>query len=283
MKSVTSSNNFQFNFQGNGCYTKTGARSKSKVKSSESTLNQNLDEEFAGIENEVNENVRLMGNDNMSNLLNSETKVSYYGNKWEKQDRTCELCNKMFPHPIKLKKHLRIYHSKGELPFSCYKCMKGFTTKSECTHHMRIVHRRKHLVKCVMCDKSFKNQASLSFHVQKHHKSKSKFVCETCDKKFNYRQTLEQHVMYIHLKKEKPFPCDVCGKCFIKPSIVARHRHTHSQVKPLPCPCCPKQFLQKYLLQKHIDICLTKGNRRTKQSMNKNETEDASEDVIIID
>lgn len=275
-----------FDFQGSGRYTKIGARTENKVKSEAEVFNQNSPDNFKGFEDEAFENVRLMGKD-ISNILSSE-KDSACETKWTKEDsRSCEECNRVYPHLTELEKHICIHRtSKEELPFTCYKCMQGFSTKSECTHHLQTNHRKKKLFKCNKCDKSFKNQPSLLSHVREHVKNlvyESHFVCYICDTKFNCKKSLEDHVFYVHLKQKKRYPCDICGQTFKRPHLMSEHRVTHGKVKPLPCPSCPRFFARKRQLRKHIAFCLSKGDSRTNNNITNKVTEDDNDEIIVID
>ncbi|CAK7909800.1 transcription factor IIIA [[Candida] anglica] len=47
--------------------------------------------------------------------------------------------------------------------------------------------------------------------------------------------------------------CDVCGKSYAKPSLLAQHQRTHSNERPFKCPHegCEKSFFRKSHLQAH--------------------------------
>lgn len=59
----------------------------------------------------------------------------------------------------------------------------------------------------------------------------------------------------------KQFICEVCGKSFIKPSLLTRHSAAHSQLKSFRCQMCHQSFTQKASLQKHLrkSVCVRKA------------------------
>ena len=52
-------------------------------------------------------------------------------------------------------------------------------------------------------------------------------------------------------KKEKMFPCDVCGKCFTSTTHVAMHKRTHTGEKSYSCDECDKSLTQSSKLATH--------------------------------
>ncbi|PWA24010.1 hypothetical protein CCH79_00018644, partial [Gambusia affinis] len=75
---------------------------------------------------------------------------------------------------------------KGERPFSCETCSKGFWTKTNLLDHMRI------------------------------HTGEKPFSCQTCGKSFRLKKNLLEH-MWVHTG-EKPFSCGTCGKSYSRRS-----------------------------------------------------------------
>ncbi|CAG7730998.1 unnamed protein product [Allacma fusca] len=68
------------------------------------------------------------------------------------------------------------------------------------------------------------------------------------------------------IEKAKTDPsrtCDLCGKSFIFPAVMKRHKKiVHQGLKPYECTSCGKRFTQKVILNKHTcDFSKEAGNR----------------------
>src|SRR5277367_5522147 len=55
-------------------------------------------------------------------------------------------------------------------------------------------------------------------------------------------------------EREKKYPCDTCGKRFLKPSLLKIHERSHSGEKPFECEECGQRFSQKSHLTQHQRI-----------------------------
>ena len=55
-------------------------------------------------------------------------------------------------------------------------------------------------------------------------------------------------------RKKKMLPCDFCGKCFDRPSLLNRHVRTHTGERPHVCDVCEKGFSTSSSLNTHRRI-----------------------------
>ena len=144
---------------------------------------------------------------------------------------SCQICEKIFPTPAKLKIHSRIHT--GEKPFKCDVCDKSFSVNGTLTDHKRI------------------------------HTGEKPFKCDECGKSFSQNKRLVRHKT-IH-SDHKPYSCDICMKKFGSKDVLNSHKRTHS--KPYSCDICKKLFSRKPNLARHSKIHINKEENRNLNSL----------------
>ncbi|KAM4034846.1 uncharacterized protein ACNLHF_021551 [Anomaloglossus baeobatrachus] len=132
----------------------------------------------------------------------------------------------------------------NEKLFSCLKCEKCFTRKSNLNSHQK-THTEEKPFSCLKCGKCFTRKSNLVDH-QKYHTGKKPFSCQECGKCFIQKSDLVKHYK-IHTG-EKPFSCVECGKCFIQKSDLFKHQRSHIGEKPFSSPECEKCFTPRIFL-----------------------------------
>lgn len=198
---------------------------------------------------------------------------------------TCEICEKVFISPGKLKQHS--YSHTGERPFACTLCNKAFSSRFKLVRH-QLIHTTERQHQCPRCDRSFHRKDHLKNHIQIHEPNKQ-FKCEKpdCGKEYNsymsYRKHCAVHAaeegdlqckicqkmfetkpdLIYHLKvhvgsrsvkspSEKKFQCDHCDRRFFTRKDVKRHLVVHTGKRDFSCTICPQKFGRKDHLVRHI-------------------------------
>ncbi|KAK7878759.1 hypothetical protein WMY93_030919 [Mugilogobius chulae] len=197
------------------------------------------------------------------------------------QPHLCWVCGKTYKYKTGLTKHMKTHP--GEKPYSCSVCGKQFAHKIELCNHM-FVHGNRFATKnqsndsepqegsaseqtqvsksCSFCGKVFSYASTLRQHMITHSNERP-FSCSMCDSKFKNKHGLKDHMMSIHKIQVIPTKqnhggilkvCTVCGKAFVKNSLLKKHMRTHSDERPFSCPVCLSRFKRKDCLTKHMTV-----------------------------
>ncbi|XP_073538191.1 uncharacterized protein [Phyllobates terribilis] len=198
-----------------------------------------------------------LSSDPLQQLLSFEVSQDVKKNKTKKIDHertpivkkpfSCIKCSKLFTDKSNIVKHEK--HHKEVKPFSCLECESCFTRKSHLVKHQRI-HTGKKPFSCLECGKCFTEKSHLVRHQRIH--TGETFSCLECGKCFTEKSHLVRH-QRIH-KGEKPYSCLECGKCFTEKCNLGAHMKIHLGDKPFSCSECGKCFQEKSNLVSHHRI-----------------------------
>uniref|UniRef100_A0A674N9C8 C2H2-type domain-containing protein n=1 Tax=Takifugu rubripes TaxID=31033 RepID=A0A674N9C8_TAKRU len=136
----------------------------------------------------------------------------------------CIHCKKRFKHMHGLKRHQIYRIHKGEFPYMCHLCPEKFRS-SNCLN----VHLRKHTGEkpflCWQCGKCYRSASELTVHMGTHSEEKP-WACGQCDVAYRTKLQLTNHVEQVHIGVR--YPCNTCGKQFMKETSLKRHELIHT-------------------------------------------------------
>ncbi|MCL4137872.1 UNVERIFIED_CONTAM: hypothetical protein GTU68_042685, partial [Idotea baltica] len=78
------------------------------------------------------------------------------------------------------------------------------------------------------------------------------FHCPCCTYQSYNSDHVKTHIMHKHTG-ERPYPCSLCEKRFVKKVDLKRHMRIHTGEKPFDCPRCCKKFRHKESLKYHME------------------------------
>lgn len=184
---------------------------------------------------------------------------------------SCHFCGKCFGTSQSLKKHER--NHRGERPYRCLECGKGFKKRAYLIGH-KIVHQRR--IQCTVCRKILPNIGELIQHRNSHHK-RGKLQCPDCPLQFQYPAHLLRHLdAHKNKKNEAPnleegpplkpqqslesvkeqsgpnqLQCSLCKEVFNDAQVLRKHCLTHIS-SSCQCPFCKHNFTTRRYLLRHM-------------------------------
>lgn len=177
----------------------------------------------------------------------------------------CSTCSKKFSSHSNLTRHISLLHSTFK-PFSCKRCGTGFTSKDSLRRHSVRVNCKKssaELLEPVQIPTKVNTSAQtcretskLMQRIEGHYSNKWKFQCEYCPRRFKNQTQLKLHTR-LHTG-EKPFGCASCDERFIRRDYLKRHLAKCSGKREGPkvlCDRCGGLFTPE-ALELHQNNCI---------------------------
>ncbi|XP_026229000.1 zinc finger protein 1035 [Anabas testudineus] len=158
----------------------------------------------------------------------------------------CNFCEKGFSTSQSLKKHEHSH--RGERPYRCLDCGKGFKKRAHLFGH-KIVHQRR--IQCTVCRKILPTVGELIQHRSTHLK-RGMLQCPDCHLQFQYPVYLLRH-LDAHKNRENKAP-QLEERTPLKPHQSLESVKEQSGLKQLQCSLCKEVFDDAQVLRKH---CLT--------------------------
>lgn len=147
----------------------------------------------------------------------------------EKNQYSCQICNKEFSTKWNLKQHQWTHANRSSKPFQCNVCPNAFVRENDYVTHMN-AHRSIRPYTCNHCGCQFVRKSNWMRHTREHEQEKM-FSCDTCSKKFHRAYYLTEH-RRVHTG-ERPFSCNICGKTSATKTNHNKHIKIHHARDPL--------------------------------------------------
>lgn len=197
----------------------------------------------------------------------------------------CSKCSKVFEQQGVLTKHMRNSHV-VHFCEACDDCEPkiGFDSKSDLLDHIRAEHADDPELVCDVdgCNKVLRLKADLQKHKQEHLRGYFTYICDMCGDMFSNRKKLRKHLLTIHkscvqhlcavcvailpsieelvehvhtshpLLLNRPFTCQICGKCYPSGCKVVDHIGSAHGKQHKPCRICWKIFTDERQLEEHV-------------------------------
>ena len=173
-------------------------------------------------------------------------------------DVQCDVCAKVFAHRYTLSRHRRLH---GPKPFKCSVCEKTFTfsyylQQHEMRHQITKDSPPNRHVHCLMCDTTYPSRVDLWHHQKSSHGAANamnattavRLRCSICSKELTSSRGLRVHRL-IH-DGVRPFVCDKCGASFYDKCHLMRHCKQHSGER-VACELCGKTFISPWQVRRH--------------------------------
>ncbi|XP_076672279.1 uncharacterized protein LOC143371211 [Andrena cerasifolii] len=194
--------------------------------------------------------------------IKSEDILLQTGQKFEGNEKACDLCQEKFHFVTRLVAHLRIVHGIHR-PFKCDTCGKTYPQQFMLNAHVKKSHTPK-TIPCNQCNFMGVNATDVERHTKRHHREE-KFTCEICSESFEDTDSLMTHTTMHNFMQYQQ--CNACGSTFNDVYSLKEHNRLYhydpaalmqekleegdQQTSEHKCNVCGKVYKYKSVLKQH--------------------------------
>lgn len=160
-------------------------------------------------------------------------------------DHVCKICGSKAINNSALKMHVKSLHLNVKYP--CDKCTLEFRNPSILSHHKKKEHEQIRYP-CLQCDVKLSTKKELKRHTEVRHLG-VKYRCDKCGHEVSTKINLKKHILVKH--EGVRYPCNQCHFKGSDPSSLKVHIKTQHQNIGLNCDLCESIFPSKYNLRMH--------------------------------
>uniref|UniRef100_A0A1B0F015 C2H2-type domain-containing protein n=1 Tax=Lutzomyia longipalpis TaxID=7200 RepID=A0A1B0F015_LUTLO len=173
----------------------SGFSSNDDLASLEDPGSSELNNDPKGIEMIEMKLKQIEGDKKEENVKEEEKEEEGASKKEKKLTHKCPICEKTFGRSYHVRYHMASHAT--ELDFQCPECPKAFADDIRLGRHVKRVHAKGEPQICQICGKSFKSAEYLRLHSNRHSDVK-KYGCELCGMRYTQSQHLKMHIMRVH-------------------------------------------------------------------------------------
>ena len=182
----------------------------------------------------------------------------------------CQICGKRFSRADHLNRHAQL-HTNVKV-HKCILCGEEFPRASHLDKHRRRTHMASsntnvdpksitndnlHLLAAVASPESTRSfqfqQVSQSYNESPTSVPTPELVPDnTNEVQISVASVDGENEVECHTEPERPFPCNVCGRKFIRATHLRRHMRIHTGEKPFFCHICGRRYARGDYLRAHI-------------------------------
>ena len=187
--------------------------------------------------------------------------------KFEEENFSCHICNRIFNNKQAKDKHVETQHgNERKLGYVCTNCDDLFQSKLALNYHEEVKHKKElESFRCTDCTETFKTMHNVNVHKRSVHNRRD-FYCRKCFFKFKSHSHLLRHYRTVHNLDMKKFTnseisaeqtihsCSICDFTSIyKQNLTIHIKLKLSDLKEdFHCDECGSNFTLKTSLTRHI-------------------------------